>query len=77
MPDPIDDGSDSKSRNELRRHRENFNRADASHAVSFYLSRWIPSRTHTSSLLDGLMVVIGAVMLVGLAIAFIIAWFVK
>jgi hypothetical protein len=70
-----DDLSDSQSRDELRHHRVGFGRAKWSRPDSLYLSRWIPSPSHTSTPGDLFMAVLGAIMLVGIIGAVVVANF--
>jgi hypothetical protein len=73
--DPIDEG-DSNSRNELRKYRLNFGRADPfKKPESLYLSRWIPNRSHISTPWDGFVAVLGAIMLVAIIVGIIVAHF--
>jgi hypothetical protein len=72
--DPIDDG-DSNSRNELRKYRANFGRADPLKPESLYLSRWIPKPSHISTPWDGFVAVLGAVMLVAIIVGIVVAHF--
>jgi hypothetical protein len=71
-----DDLSDAKSRDAARHYRQEFSRG-GSPPDGAYLLRWIPRPSRTMTTWDGVMTVLGAILLVVAVIALVAAHFWK
>jgi uncharacterized membrane protein len=76
MADEPHDLSDARSRDEARTYREKFTRGASSQSEFAYIPRWIPTPSRTMTRWDLFMTCLGAVILVAVIVAVVVARFV-